>query len=264
MPSILAADFPTGDKLEFWIDPQYLDPEAQEAIQCHFEKNSSIALNDFLILEKYHEVLAELDHANWKPIGPANRRHYSTLGRWKPENETGLIRQLNHFLRSQTMVHFLERLTGLSIVSSGIGEVRCFRNQDYTLVHDNEFQHQLFGLDLYFNVQDPNSTWEDSYGGYVTYMDSETELLALPPQSNVLSLVYRDVGCMKFVKFLTSQAPCNHYDFQHTFVTDACQEGGDGDNEDNPEGDVEDREEGDYEEEGDVEDREEGDDEEDQ
>eukprot|EP01123_Difflugia_compressa_P006855 TRINITY_DN1924_c0_g1_i1.p2 TRINITY_DN1924_c0_g1~~TRINITY_DN1924_c0_g1_i1.p2 ORF type:complete len:111 (+),score=43.65 TRINITY_DN1924_c0_g1_i1:771-1103(+) len=55
-------------------------------------------------------------------------------------------------------------------------------------------------------------------------MDSESELLALPPAPNVLNLVYRDVGCMKFMKFVTSTSPCVIYDFQNTFITEDNEE----------------------------------------
>jgi len=212
-------DLTTGWKLEEWISDEYLKEEAQEKILAFFEGNSSIGLNNFLIESKYDAVLEELKHADWKVIGPPNRRHYGTLGRWKSERETNLIKQLKDFLKSTEFINFVSKLTGLTIQSVREGEVRKFGQQDYTLAHDNEQDHQTFGLDIHLNFQDPQGEWEDIHGGFTTYMDSDTELLALALHPNVLSLVYRDVGCMKFVKFLTSSIPSPRYDIVNTFNT---------------------------------------------
>jgi len=218
-PPIPSSDFPTGFNLGDWIDAKYLEKGSQQTIRRHFERHSSIGLNDFLIPDKYNQILAELEKSEWKTVGPPTRRHYDTLGRGKSEREVGEVLNLKTLLRSKEMLSFIETITGVTINGSGEGEVRRFKSQDYTLVHDKEHQHQSFGLDLYLHFQDPNGLWDTEHGGFITYMDSETELIALPPQPNVLSLVYRDVGCWNFVKFLTSEAPTHCYDFQNTFTT---------------------------------------------
>ena len=41
---------------------------------------------------------------------------------------------------------------------------------------------------------------QDAKGGFVVYMDEESELLTLPLSHNCLEIVFRDTGCMSFVK----------------------------------------------------------------
>uniref|UniRef100_A0A6B2L3W4 Prolyl 4-hydroxylase alpha subunit domain-containing protein n=1 Tax=Arcella intermedia TaxID=1963864 RepID=A0A6B2L3W4_9EUKA len=219
VPELLLDQLPSGFQIADYIDPQYLVEETQNLLKKRFGKDSSIGLCDFLKQEKYDLIFNELRSSQWKVIGPPTRRYYGSLGRPKGERETGEVLQLKNFLKSKEMILFLQKITGLKIIASEEGEVRCFSAQNYTLVHDNEHQHKTFGLDLSLGFQDPALEWDDEFGGYTTYMDEKTELIALPPQPNVLCLVYRDVGCMKFVKFLTSQSPCKHYDFINTFKT---------------------------------------------
>jgi hypothetical protein len=58
-------------------------------------------------------------------------------------------------------------------------------------------------LDLFYNV----FSVPEEYGGFVTYMSSDEELLTSEAKENTLALIYRAKGCMRFVKFLTAAAP---------------------------------------------------------
>ena len=42
--------------------------------------------------------------------------------------------------------------------------------------------------------------------------DDDTELLSVSASNNTLSLVYRDPGTMRFVKYVSSSAPSSRYD----------------------------------------------------
>jgi len=188
-----------------------------------------LALTNFIIPQRLAELQQALESnaLQWNSIGPANRRHYDTLGRWGPETETGIILQTKQFLRSRVFGTFLEHLTGLSIAEAYRGEVRKFKHQDYTMIHDNQEHHSSDGLDVLLGVQG-DTAWKEDDGGFVTYLDSEDELLTLIPRNNTLSLVYREQGCMQFVKFVGLTAPAPRYDFQLTFsVTTKDDEGDD-------------------------------------
>eukprot|EP01126_Amoeba_proteus_P047349 TRINITY_DN5397_c0_g1_i2.p2 TRINITY_DN5397_c0_g1~~TRINITY_DN5397_c0_g1_i2.p2 ORF type:complete len:126 (-),score=35.26 TRINITY_DN5397_c0_g1_i2:284-661(-) len=88
------------------------------------------------------------------------------------------------------------------------------------MVHDFEQQTDEEGLDLLFGVQPETDSWSEEHGGSTTYLDETTPLLTLLPYPNTLSLVYRDKGCMRFVKFLSSSAPSTRYDLQVTYIPD--------------------------------------------
>jgi len=149
-------------------------------------------------------------------IGPFNRRHYSTLGRWGNETESGLILQFKMFCRSKPMLSIVELITGLSVWETHRGEIRRFSTGDYTLVRDNEQSYTTGGLDVHLGFQD--GTWIDDDGGYTTYLDAEDEILTLVPAANTLSLVMREEGTMRFVKHISATAAAPRYDYQNSLV----------------------------------------------
>jgi hypothetical protein len=111
--------------------------------------------------------------------------------------------------------------------------------------------HQSFILSQYFRAQlrrldlsisfvtecDKNAevNWMDGeVGGFECYIaqDKETEntaaevfktdddgpaLLSIPPSHNVISIVLRDPGTMRFVKYLSASAPSSRYDIAAEF-----------------------------------------------
>jgi len=85
-------------------------------------------------------------------------------------------------------------------------EVRRWRPSLYTLVHDEDASQRERALDarLCLSADD----WEDQLGGVTSYIarGEDTELLSVSPESNALSLVYRDRGTVRFVKHINSGA----------------------------------------------------------
>jgi hypothetical protein len=52
----------------------------------------------------------------------------------------------------------------------------------------------------------------------VQAQDDETGVLNLSPAANTLNLVLRDEGLMRFVKFLSCQAPSSRFDIAATYL----------------------------------------------
>lgn len=208
-------------KLRDWINPMYLVSKTQRQIAEHFEENSSIELKEFLNEEKsklIHDALIGKE-VPWKVIGPYNRRHYETLGRWNVhEDVTGILKDANDFFLSPQVGELIRKLTSLEI-EEGHCEIRKFKSTHYTLSQDNHDQIQERGLDAYYFVC-PRDEWDIDVGGQITYMDEEDELITMVPEQNSFSLAYRDAGCMKFVKYVNSQAPGDLYMYTMTYLED--------------------------------------------
>jgi len=196
--------------LEKWINSKYLNGDHQKEIQLYFQDHCSIELLDFLLEERYDELAESLSTQKWELIGPANRRHYSTLGRFGKGNRAeGIVAEFIRLLQSNVFAKFVQAATRLEPHQSFV-EVRNFSSGCYTLVHDNVDQHGEEGLDVILHLAD--EFWDESVGGYHTYMDGDKELLTIIPVPNSLSLAFRDVGCMRFVKYANSAALGCHYD----------------------------------------------------
>lgn len=218
LPTIPLALLPVQFRIQDWINPEYLKRDVQRKLKLRFEKDSSLALPDFLLKSKYDSIYESLkgEGLPWLLIGPFNRRHYSTLGRWGNEAESGEILQFKMFCRSKPMVSLVEQITGLSVWETHRGEIRRFATGDYTLVRDNEQSYTTEGLDVHLGFQE--GTWMDEDGGYTTYLDAEDEILTLVPAANTLSLVLREVGTMRFVKHISATAAAPRYDYQNSLV----------------------------------------------
>lgn len=256
LPRDLISENPSVD-LAQWINPRYLTANIQKQINRQFCKASSIELPDFLIQEKWEQLLQifekhdaaliakiekeanaeseekkegeeksekeekkengdagdaaaeefnELDLLPFELIGPANRRHYESLGRWtQPAAIHPLVLDAIRMFRSPELAQFLQSITGLTLQKMH-SEVRRFSPGAYTLAQDNQDQHAERGLDAYYFLC-PVDTWDIDLGGQITYMDEEDELATMIPSDNALSLVFRDVGCMKYVKYVNHEAP---------------------------------------------------------
>eukprot|EP01125_Pyxidicula_operculata_P009445 TRINITY_DN3115_c1_g1_i1.p1 TRINITY_DN3115_c1_g1~~TRINITY_DN3115_c1_g1_i1.p1 ORF type:complete len:615 (-),score=184.85 TRINITY_DN3115_c1_g1_i1:200-2044(-) len=218
LPKISPSGLPAGFNIKEWISPEHTTPTASRKYHTKFEKDGSIAITNFFSKEKYERIEAGLKsgHTQWTPIGPPHRRHYDTLGRWGNETEISDIAQVKLFLRSKAFINWVESITGLSVYEVLRGEVRRFKHKDYTLVADNDENITSEGLDVLVGFQD--AEWTDEDGGYTTYLDSEDELLSLVPIRNTLCLVHRDVGCVRFVKYVNAGAPGTRYDITNTFI----------------------------------------------
>jgi len=155
------------------------------------------------------------DKLPFELIGPSNRRHYESLGRWtSPAGIPPLLAEAIDVFKSSEFAELLGKLTGLTLQKVH-SEVRRFRQGAYTLAQDNQDQHTERGLDAYYFLC-PIDNWDVDVGGQITYMDEEDELATMIPSDNAFSLVFRDVGCMKYVKYVNNEAPAERQEF--TFI----------------------------------------------
>jgi len=149
---------------------------------------------------------------------------------------------------SSPFVKFLKLITGTSIPTAYRGRIRRFRpGSDYTVAHYGIFTTEsVLDATLSFaagkggpfhDQQAPNDIdllWESGdAGGFECYIsahndndkqndnkeaddeydsETETELLSVKVSNNTLSLVYRDPGTMRFVKYVGTAAPSSRWD----------------------------------------------------
>ena len=143
---------------------------------------------------------------------------------------------------------FLARITSLGLPQGHLGHVRRFRKGlDYTVAHYGILTQMPVldatvcfvdgdGKDLGALQEDGNEDdepdeadilWQSGdCGGFECYIaadegddaadeynqEDDTELLSVSASNNTLSLVYRDPGTMRFVKYVGSSAPSSRWD----------------------------------------------------
>jgi Rps23 Pro-64 3,4-dihydroxylase Tpa1-like proline 4-hydroxylase len=197
--------------------------------------------------------------AEWKLQGPAHKQRFLEYQPDCPNTEdsnltgTTLHHLQTHVFESPNFARFLKRITSLGTPTSvKSSKIRRFRpGLDYTVAHYGLLVDQaVLDATMCFvhDADDDNDVWEcGDAGGFECYIaaddedekeaaadeydeEDDTELLSVSASNNTLSLVYRDPGTMRFVKYVGFSAPSSRYDICMEFEV--------------PEGDDDDDEEG--------------------
>ena len=71
------------------------------------------------------------------------------------------------------------------------------------------------GFECYIAADDDDDEDNQPHDEYVA--DDDTELLSVSASNNTLSLVYRDPGTMRFVKYISSNAPSSRWDISFEY-----------------------------------------------
>lgn len=239
--------------LEKFIQPTYLTTDAIEKVNRQFEENSSVQLRGFLkdkwVSNLSQDSLAEEiengDPTNpsyyslgvsktWETVGPPHKQRFLQLNTNHSDPIGDVLVDIqNNLLQSVSFARYLKRLTGLGIPVSHRGCIRRFRKgRDYTVAHYGILTKEPV-LDATLCFVKDDEAWESGEsGGFECYIaaddddgapadeydqDDDTELLSVSPSMNTLSLVYRDPGTMRFVKYISAGAPSSRLDIAMEF-----------------------------------------------
>ena len=188
----------------------------------------------------------------WKLAGPAHKQRYlEYTPATSISTDCQMAGSLMHHLKSKVfeseqMARYLKSITSLE-KPMGIrsGKIRKFRpGLDYTVAHYGLLVKEPV-LDatmcFVYDENDDQDAWESGdVGGFECYIeaddddveanggdrdvkggsgpadeyneDDDTELLSVSASNNTLSIVYRDPGTMRFIKYVGSSAPSSRYD----------------------------------------------------
>ncbi|KAI8997143.1 Oxoglutarate and iron-dependent oxygenase degradation C-term-domain-containing protein [Pilobolus umbonatus] len=168
---------------------------------------------------------------------PVSQRYLRLKDEINTEEETSVIYdQLRSFLKSDPFRHWLIVITQMTPIGYR-GIVRRFRpGHDYTLATTNNHGKGLLDVTLCLATETKIvdvEKWEScEYGGYECYMtgheddddpatyrsfDEDGALLTVPAGMNELSIVLRDEGVMRFIKYVSARAPGSRWDISYEY-----------------------------------------------
>jgi hypothetical protein len=187
----------------------------------------------------------------WKAIGPAHKQRfleYSGNQDGTPATVGAILQHLKtNMFQSESFGRFLKLITSLGLPLGYRGRVRRFRpGLDYTVAHYGILTTKaVLDATLCFAAgkgtqarvdeetgelvgSDDDALWASGdVGGFECYIaaddeeneaaaqydeEDDTELLSVDVSNNTLSLVYRDPGTMRFVKYVGCRAPSSRWD----------------------------------------------------
>ncbi|KAJ2151619.1 putative component of NuA3 histone acetyltransferase complex [Coemansia sp. RSA 451] len=201
-----------------WINAAYLKPQTQAQIQDSFVEQSSTELRDFLRADVFATVQTEVATlwASATEQGPAHVCKY--LKAHATHEAAPVTHELLQFLQSTQFACVLSSVTSLDLVRAS-QQVRRFDRGHYTLVHDQALDPA--GLDVVLSLSP--AEWIDTWGGSTHYVADADELLSVSPQANSLSIVMRDDGTLRFVKYVNHTAQESRQEISMLFIED-CEE----------------------------------------
>ncbi|KAH8554326.1 Oxoglutarate and iron-dependent oxygenase degradation C-term-domain-containing protein [Umbelopsis sp. PMI_123] len=170
----------------------------------------------------------------WEVHGPPHKHRYLvTTSDTKPDGQSSvnLLHKLEKVFATQSFRRWLAVVTQL-VVKGYRGGARRFRpGLDYTLATMNTRGQAILDVTLGLtSTKDKQAAakWEgDEFGGYECYMaphddeedpstykaaDEDGALLTLSAADNTLSIVLRDEGVMRFIKYVSARAPGSRWD----------------------------------------------------
>jgi hypothetical protein len=151
-----------------------------------------------------------------EPMGP---RHVKRYGRVSEKNQARIpptLASVQQLFSSKVFEGYLKAISSLSVLSANT-ETRMFKKGDYTLLHDHALEKN--GLDVVFSFpylpgssattqeqETSRSEWDESWGAGAThYVADKANLLTLYPKHNTLTMVLRDEGTLRFVRYLNAR-----------------------------------------------------------
>jgi hypothetical protein len=257
-------------ELAEWMNPHYLDLKIVSQMSERFLDESAVQCKEILNeptmakleaatlqMDKQDKLLTGKDgmaphgtgvREGWIVQGPPHRSRYMVNNSDKTEDD--IFAYLKTKFESESFRLWLASITQLLPVGYR-GEARRFRpGHDYTLATTNTRGQGV--LDVTFcNVNTPDAWADGDIGGYECYMapheeeedaavyraaDEDGALLTLPAGQNELSLVLRDEGVMRFIKYVSATAPGSRWDIAFEYD---LPEGLDDDDDDDEEEDEE-------------------------
>ncbi|KAF9583269.1 hypothetical protein BGW38_009864 [Lunasporangiospora selenospora] len=205
------------NELEELVNPDYLKKETMAKMNNVFLDQSSIELQGFFKPDVYKALVQEVEAIEnemdgfdslWdETMGPRHVRSYSRVSDKNHTTIPPTLARAQSLFKSTLFESFLKEVTNLALPSAN-AELRMFKKGDYTLLHDHALEKS--GLDAVFSFPhfgaSAKQEWDENWGAGAThYVNGKSNLLTLQPKNNTLTLVLRDEGTLRFVRYLTAR-----------------------------------------------------------
>ncbi|VDN05176.1 unnamed protein product [Thelazia callipaeda] len=202
-----------------WINEDYIAPNQQQDIRSFFKSNSEISLAGFISENKLGSLLHELDNADFKIVGPVNKKKLEILQETVLPKDSSLSCLLR-LMQSQAMALLISQWTGLPLypieneVTTEQG-IRCntlvYRICEgyYTMVDDQVIDEmEQLGYGLNFKLILCANEWNEEHGGFISYIakELEDEVTRFVPANNHAALVLIEPGIYPFIKYVNCKA----------------------------------------------------------
>jgi Rps23 Pro-64 3,4-dihydroxylase Tpa1-like proline 4-hydroxylase len=177
------------------INKTYIKKEIIDEMRNFFENEGFIQLNSFFnqnyIKKIFNSILHENFIENYKPLF---FRYYEIKEIYNFE-----IIKLYEFFKSKEFIEYIEEILNFEIENPKVS-IRKYSHRNYTLLNDKLINKE----DKINIIFDLTKDWKDNYGGILTYLTKEEEILYLEPQFNTLTIIFQPTELMKYLKYINN------------------------------------------------------------
>lgn len=165
------------------INNTYLNDEALEQIKTVLNKEGVITLYGFLANDYYSKLLTKLKQFKFQNNYDPPRFSYKSF-------------KLEDNKLKPSLSLFIAKILNLNLqIDSDI--IFCFEHRDYTLMNDSS--SEIDGIKIILELT-PN--WDESSGGYTSFIKNKEEVFRLYPIKNSLTIIKTKNEFKSFVKYV--------------------------------------------------------------
>lgn len=180
------------------INRIYLDHEIKCQMKEFFESEGFLQLNDFIQKNNLTNIKKNILEQDLKEI--YNPILIKKKQMFKKDTYNHEILKLIEFFSSKDFIQFIEEILDLELMLHKI-ELNIYSHKDFILLSDYAKKDET--IDIIFDLSD---TWNEFYGGILTYTTNEEEVFYLEPSFNTLTFLYKPEEIMKYLKYVNNLA----------------------------------------------------------
>lgn len=185
------------ERLENWINGDYLDSSLLHTVRQAYQKNRvipSVQLRALLNKKVFSSLQRNASRAARKWRHVPNMFIYEQL---KPRDT---MLDFERFLRSREFMTLLSFVVGKKVAVKEI-EWQSFSHRHYTLLHDKRVQEK--GVYLFFDL---SALWNEAWGGYTSVVRDGQELIRALPSENAATFLTLAGKARQFTKYVNYRA----------------------------------------------------------
>lgn len=183
------------------INDFYTSKKMISEMSEYFEEEGFIQLNDILDeteIKKTKEIILKQKFIEeYKPM-MFKKKTLDTKNLFNLET----IKLVEYF-KSKEFLEYIEEITNFELNLNKI-EINLYGQSDFIIINDKVKREET--IEVIYDISDK---YKETYGGKLTYITKEEELIYLEPTFNTLTILYKAEELMKYLKYINNKAKTN-------------------------------------------------------
>ncbi len=179
----------------------YTTKDTIKEMKDYFENEGFIQLNDILnknYAKKVKEIILKQNFiCEYKPMF-----HKRKILNTKNLFDLETIKLIEYF-KSKEFLEYIEEITDFDLSLNKL-ELCVYEHKDFIILNDKTTREDT--IEVIYDISDK---YKENFGGKLTYVSEEEELVYLEPTFNTLTILYKAEELKKYLKYINNNAKTN-------------------------------------------------------